>query len=51
MAQPQLRIPFGLNGKTASSGPYASWKNLKLKPTSLWNVGFIEIEGKSYGPL
>ena len=49
----QLRIPFGLNGKTASSTgrPYASWQNLKLKTSDLWKVAFVESEGKSYGPL
>ena len=47
----QINIPFGLDGKTSSSGPYASWKNLKLKASNLWKVAFIEVAGKSYGPL
>jgi hypothetical protein len=49
----QIRIPFGLDGKTSNStsGPYAFWKNLKVKSSNLWKVAFIEIAGKSYGPL
>ena len=49
----QIRIPFGLDGKTAkfSGSPYASWQNLKVKASNLWKVAFVEIDGKSYGPL
>ena len=47
----QLRIPFGLDGKTSSGGPAASWKNLILKPSSFWKVAFVEVNGKSYGSL
>ena len=49
----QLSISFGLDGKNcASSGtPFAAWKNIRLKSSNLWKVAFIEIAGKSYGPL
>ena len=49
----QLSIPFGLDGKisSGSGGPYASWKNLNLKASQLWTVAFVEVDGKSYGPL
>jgi len=49
----QIRIPFGLDRKTAkfTGSPFASWLNLKLKSSNLWKVAFVEINGKSYGPL
>ena len=47
----QIRIPFGYNDKSKHSGPYSEWKNIKLKKSDKWKVGFVEIHGKSYGTL
>ena len=47
----QIRIPFAYIATTATSGPYAKWKNIKLKQSDKWKVGFVEIKGHSYGDL
>ena len=47
----QIRIQFGVDGKKSSGGPLGIWNNIKLKKSVNWNAAFVEIDGKSYGPV